>query len=289
MTNLSEICFNITRRCNLHCSNCYVYDYINQNNNNMMMDLSLDKMKTIIDHSSVNIVYLSGGEPFMHPNIKDIISYLTNVGIKVNIATNGQLLNEEMCCFLNHKNISLLISLREEHEKTFQIIKMLESYQIQVVCYHIPTERSSILIPKLVVECPSVKKIKLLYDSRYPKSSFEWFSILNKIYNNLKYYIDDIVVEVEIAFLPKTNIIAKGERRGAFDRIQVSTEGLLYYCPLLVCNKKGVKRLPVPKCVPEICPVLSKHLDDDNYASVCCFLVSSLENAIKIGKSRGAI
>ena len=166
-----------------------------------------------------------------------------------------------MIHFLDHKGITLLISLREEFKDTFRVIKMLEAHDIETICYHIPTTDSPYLLSKLLVDCMSVKKIKLLYDD----------------------------VSVETAFLPKKHIIALDKRRGAFDRIQISTEGLFYYCPLLVSNTEGTNQLPIPKCNPTICPIISKQLDDENYASVCCFLSSSLEYAIKVGKYGGAI
>lgn len=287
--NLKEICFNITRRCNLHCEYCYVYDYINQKNSNMMLDLSLEKITTIVRSSSVETVFLTGGEPFMHPEIRDIIDYFSYLGVKINIATNGLLLDEQMCQFLSHKNVTLLISLREKCDEAFRIMNLLDTHKIEVICYHIPRSDSPKLLSKLLLDCPSVKKIKLLYDSKNPKGSSEWFALLYVIYNSLKTSLDSIDVDVEISFLPQTNIVAKDKRRGAFDRIQVSTEGLFYYCPLLVCNTVGSIDLSVPKCNPQICPVLSKHLDDEKYASICCFLVSSLEDAIKIGKYGGAI
>lgn len=287
--NIREICINITRRCNLHCPFCYVYEYVNQKNNDMKIDLSLDQIKQTVNLSSIDGVYLTGGEPFMHPNVKEIINYFFENGKKINIATNGLLLNDEMFQFLSHKNITLLISLRDEYSETFQIINKLKAYDIEVVCYHLPSNTSPELLSRLILDCPSVKKIKLLYDSKSPKRASEWFKLLYEIYRKLKLNIEDIQITVEIGFLPKKNVIASDERRGAFDRIQISTEGLYYYCPLLVSKTKGRRELPPVKCHPDICPILSKRLDDEKFSSVCCFLVTSLENAIMIGKYGGAI
>ena len=284
-----EICINITRRCNLHCSYCYVYDYINQHNYDSRLDLSFEKMKSLIEAMPFDGVYLTGGEPFMYPDIKEIINYFFNAGKKISIATNGLLLNEKMIHFLDHKGITLLISLREEFKDTFRVIKMLETYDIETICYHIPTTSSPYLLSKLLVECPSIKRIKLLYDSKSPKTSSEWFALLDGIYRELIPYLNNIDVSVETAFLPKKHIIALDKRRGAFDRIQISTEGLFYYCPLLVYNTEGTNQLPIPKCNTTICPIISKQLDYENYASVCCFLSSSLEYAIKVGEYGGAI
>lgn len=288
-SNMREICINITRRCNLHCSYCYVYDLVNKKNNNMKIDLSLEKIKGLVKLSSIDGVFLTGGEPFMHPDIREIINFFANAGKKINIATNGLLIDSEMAEFLHHKNVTLLISIRDDFKKTAKIINLLNNFEISVVCYHLPTTESPYIISQLLKECPSVNAIKLLYDSKNPKNSSEWFSLLYEIYCKLKSHIYNIDISVEIAYLPKENIIAKDSRRGAFDRIHISTEGLFYYCPLLISNIEGKSDLSIQKCTSDLCPVLSKKLDDEKFTSVCCFLVASLENAIKIGKLVGVI
>ncbi|MCS6112572.1 radical SAM protein [Clostridium botulinum] len=288
-SNMREICINITRRCNLHCSYCYVSHLINKKNNNMKLDLSLEKIKGLVKLSSIDGVYLTGGEPFMHPDIREIINFFDNAGKKINIATNGFLIDSEMAEFLQHKNVTLLISIRDDFKKTAKIINLLNNFGVSVVCYHLPTTESPYIISQLLKECPSVNAIKLLYDSKNPKNSSEWFSLLYGIYCKLKSHINDINIYCEVAYLPKENVIAKDSRRGAFDNLHVSTEGLFYSCPLLVPNTEGKSDLPTQKCTPDLCPVLSKKLDDEKFTSVCCFLTASLENAIKVGKFGGAI
>lgn len=289
-SNKREICINITRRCNLHCSYCYVGNLINTKNNNMEMDLSLEEIKGLFELSSIDAIYLTGGEPFTHPEIKEIINYFDNAGKKVNIATNGFLIDLEMAEFLQHKNVSLLMSIRgDDFKKTAKIINMLNNFGVPFVCYHLPTTESPYILSELLKECPSIKAIKLLYDSKDPKKSSEWFSLLYGIYCKLKSRLNDINIYCEIGYLPKGNVIAKDSRRGAFENLHVSTEGRFYSCPLLVPNNEGKSDLSTQKCTPDSCPVLSKKLDDEKLTSVCSFLVSSLENAIKVGKYGGVI
>lgn len=287
--NVQEISINITRRCNLHCPYCYVSNYINQENQHKELDLSLERIKQLVDISSIDSVYLTGGEPFMHPQIKEIINYFYENGKKINIATNGLLLDDDMLRFLDYKNITLLVSLRDEFAETFKVINLIRTHEIEVICYHLPTNNSPAILSKLLIECSSVKKVKLLYDSKNPKSSTEWFNLLYQIYNKLKLELDKIDIYCEIAYVPCKNVLAKDVRRGAFDRIHISTEGLYYYCPLLISNTIGKDNLKLSQCSSDICPVLSKGLDDENFSSICCFLVASLENAIKVGKYGGAI
>ncbi len=284
-----EICINITRRCNLRCPYCYVADFINQKNSHKKMDLSLDEIKKLTHLEEIDSVYLTGGEPFLNPEIKEIINYFHNAGKRINIASNGLLIDNQMMLFLSEKKVKLLISVREEFEETFKIINKVTSAGIALECYHLPVKNSPYILTSLLDECHNINKIKLLYDSQKPKKAKEWFGLLYDIYNALKQINASVDISVETAFLPKDNVIAKSEGRGAFDRIQISTEGEYYYCPLLVSRVNGCSNTTPPKCNTDICPILTLKLDEEKLSSVCCFLVSSLKNAIKIGKYGGVI
>lgn len=284
-----EICINITRRCNLHCLYCYVSDFINQKNSHEKMDLSLTEIKNLVHLEKIDSVYLTGGEPFMHSEIMKIIDYFYSSGKRINIASNGLLIENQMMTFLSEKKVKLLISVREEYEETFKVINKMTSAGVDVECYHLPVKNSPYILTKLLEECPAVTKIKLLYDSQKPKRAKEWFGLLFDIYKSMKTAMNHVEITVETAFLPKDNVIAQSEGRGAFDRIQISTEGEYYYCPLLVSRVDGCNNSTPSKCNTDICPILSLKLDEEKLSSVCCFLVSSLENAIKIGKYGGVI
>lgn len=284
-----EICINITRRCNLRCPYCYVSDFINQKNKHGKLDLSLDEIRELVPLGEMDGVYLTGGEPFMHPEIREIVDYFRSAGKMVNIASNGLLIDEQMISFLSEKKVKLLISVREKVEDAIAIINKVGSADISIECYHLPVKNSPSILSSLIDQCHIVHKIKLLYDSQNPKKAAEWFGLLYDIYKAMKQFDDAVEIYVETAFLPKANIIAKSERRGAFDRLQISTEGEFYYCPLLVSHVDGCSKAQPTKCTPDICPVLSQKIDDEKLSGVCCFLVSSLENAIKIGKYGGAI
>lgn len=282
-----EICINITRRCNLHCSGCYVSDFLFIKNNNGGIDISLSEIKAILDLSTFDVVYLTGGEPFTHPEIKAIIEYFYYNGKIINIATNGLMISEELCHFLSGKGISLLISLRDEYfDEVCKIVNYLTPFDIDVICYHLPTCNSPRILTDFSNLCTSVNKIKLLYDSKNSPSAVEWFSLLIKIYTET-FFRPGMEITVEIGFLPRDNKYALEERRGAIDRIQISTEGKFYSCPLLVLNEKGSIQPPPPKCSRDTCPVLSKELDSEQLASVCCFLESTLNDAILVARWAG--
>lgn len=78
---------HITQRCNLSCKGCY------SKQNQLTEDLELSDIKKMIDYlrrSGVATVHISGGEPFLRPDLSLITEYAKEIGIKyVDVITNG--------------------------------------------------------------------------------------------------------------------------------------------------------------------------------------------------------
>lgn len=113
---LSKIDTVITSRCTLKCKNC-----------NMFIchvahpkDIELDKLKRNFDvfFESVDFVYeytLLGGEPFLHKDLKEIISYLGDeyggrIG-QINLISNGTIVpDDDVIQIMKRNNVSVHIS-----------------------------------------------------------------------------------------------------------------------------------------------------------------------------------
>jgi radical SAM protein with 4Fe4S-binding SPASM domain len=84
----------ITRRCNLNCITCFVRHGKGRNK-----ELTKLQIYDIIDDAREfygESIHLTGGEPFVHPDIFDVIEYGRKSGYQnVIINTNGTLLNED--------------------------------------------------------------------------------------------------------------------------------------------------------------------------------------------------
>lgn len=89
--------FIISRRCTLHCKNCGQWENtVREKFPEKYMDYSLERIKKDIDICMDNIDVVGtfsiiGGEPFMHPNLVEIIEHCLskkNVAI-ISITTNG--------------------------------------------------------------------------------------------------------------------------------------------------------------------------------------------------------
>lgn len=84
----------ITRRCNLNCTTCFVRHGMGGNE-----ELTRLQIYEIIDEAREfygDCLHLTGGEPFIHPDIFDIVEYGKRSGYQnIVINTNGTLLNED--------------------------------------------------------------------------------------------------------------------------------------------------------------------------------------------------
>ena len=94
----------ITYRCNLTCEFCYV------GNKEIKKELSFSNWKKVIDQIPFyGFVSLSGGEPLLHPDFFEILSYAQQKLFgKVNVFSNGILLNNEVVAELVKRKLLLI-------------------------------------------------------------------------------------------------------------------------------------------------------------------------------------
>lgn len=81
-----ELHIELTNLCNLNCSHCY-----KKANEGTISYLNFDAFKNqILDVCirEINVVHLTGGEPTLHPNFKNIVEYLHEF-FHIQITTNG--------------------------------------------------------------------------------------------------------------------------------------------------------------------------------------------------------
>ena len=87
----------VTSLCNAHCNYCYIKDA-------SIKDLTTKQLFTAIDKFSKNGIFhlhITGGEPFLRPDILDILSYAKESNFfYCSIFSNGILLNEKHLDFL---------------------------------------------------------------------------------------------------------------------------------------------------------------------------------------------
>ena len=105
MPRLNGIQFELTSRCNERCIHCYIPNA----KKNSGGDMSLEKVKSIIDEFAENgglQVTLSGGEVFLHKDIIPIIKYCREKDLMITILSNLIALRDYQIPVLKEYNVS---------------------------------------------------------------------------------------------------------------------------------------------------------------------------------------
>ncbi len=82
----------ITNVCNLKCEGCFAKNIISENNKHMTIEEYTKAIKAFIEKGGKQINLL-GGEPLLHPQLKEILKINKDNNIKTTIYTNGYFLN----------------------------------------------------------------------------------------------------------------------------------------------------------------------------------------------------
>ncbi len=102
------IAWEITRRCNLKCVHCRSSSTLEVEGH---PDFSFDEATRLIDDITSYakpVVVLSGGEPLLREDVFDIATYGTGKGLRMCLATNGVLVNQEVCDKIKESGIKMV-------------------------------------------------------------------------------------------------------------------------------------------------------------------------------------
>lgn len=89
--NVPHLIIEVNQKCNITCRACYKtkFDYTK----------SLDKIKAEVDYAvsqrRLHVITLAGGEPSLHPKLPEVISYISQKGIMVQMLSNGFALTDK--------------------------------------------------------------------------------------------------------------------------------------------------------------------------------------------------
>ena len=144
---LYEVHLDITSACNLKCKHCYQFPYLYGNESRK--DIETEEILNLIDQMhdlNASKLVISGGEPFLRPDIVKIIKYAISKGIFISaIFTNGTVVNDKLLEFIAKEawpSMIIAVSLDGDspiiHDrlrgngafnKTIRFIKLLSSLQ----------------------------------------------------------------------------------------------------------------------------------------------------------------
>ncbi len=179
--------FHITGNCNLQCKHCYRTE-------GNVEPLSTEDIKNIIDqfidlrneyNKEHNIrkrghINLTGGEPFIRKDIKEIINYIHHHDklLTYGVLSNGSFINDDIIDLLKSTNVSFVqLSIdgnRETHDelracgdydRVFRIAKKLTDNGIRVYISFTANAKNYTQLPKVASECRK-NKITALWSDR---------------------------------------------------------------------------------------------------------------------------
>jgi MoaA/NifB/PqqE/SkfB family radical SAM enzyme len=93
-----SISFTITNACNLRCQMCAQWSregYMHENKQRLRNEMGLADWMNVVDQLSdhrIKSILIRGGEPFLYPQIIELLQYIHSKGIFVAIDTNGTML-----------------------------------------------------------------------------------------------------------------------------------------------------------------------------------------------------
>jgi heme b synthase len=101
------LAWEITGKCNLNCIHCRSSSTIGSDQG----DFTLEEAKALIDEITAfakPVVVLSGGEPLLREDVFEIAAYGTSKGLRMALATNGSLVNDEICSRIKESGIRIV-------------------------------------------------------------------------------------------------------------------------------------------------------------------------------------
>jgi len=111
--SILRVSLALSKKCNLKCPFCYAnecYPIPEMNN----QEFSFDEIKDVIIQAKKNgakTITLVGGEPLIHPKIREIVFYINSHKIIPLIFTNGTMINEDLAKFLYDNNCSIIVKM----------------------------------------------------------------------------------------------------------------------------------------------------------------------------------
>lgn len=105
-----NLTFAVTHKCNIRCEMCYFHKELGDRK-----ELSTADFRKALDSAAASrpCVILSGGEPFMHPDLMDMAEYAKTKGLPLQVFSNGTLARPELVdaltgMGLDYLNLTLL-------------------------------------------------------------------------------------------------------------------------------------------------------------------------------------
>ena len=188
---LPSLSLEITNNCNLKCVHCFVE---NRGKINQHQWLSLDKINMILKQAySMNVfkITITGGEPFSHPQIIDILEAIKKYNFICYVLSNGTLINEKNIHTIKKCVNKLFLSNYGFSQETYETVtNTLGTYSLYNKAlkllndYNIPYEENIILLKENEKEIPEFIKSGLKIETCICGDRYDNHAVLHRPSDN---------------------------------------------------------------------------------------------------------
>ncbi len=108
---LREIYLYLTGGCNLNCRHCWISPVYENETERWLPWADLLPIFEEARELGLGAVKITGGEPFLHPEILDVLGSVKEMGLRVRVETNGTLVGEKEARVIREVKAAVAISL----------------------------------------------------------------------------------------------------------------------------------------------------------------------------------
>lgn len=124
----TKLHLHVTNQCNMKCPHCYM-----KSGNAYADELSTEEIKSLCEqfyHAGGTDVFLTGGEPTVRPDFFELVEYISRLGMKVSIYSNGLFWDEERVKRLASQNVDCVqISIDGYDEESNSLVRGKNAFE----------------------------------------------------------------------------------------------------------------------------------------------------------------
>ena len=259
----------ITRRCNKTCGFCYL---LRRNE-----DLSAEHLCAALSRVALGHVSITGGEPLLHPELRDILSWLRPRCKSLYLLTNAVLLNDSWVAFFAANGVELFVSFPDGDTATLAAVRSAAAGGAKVSIQHVCTDGSVPVLRSLLALSDCVSSVILLYPVSLRKGAprmygwRRWRQLVATAVDTLAPFGGRLFYEP--AFVPMESEKRQHPRCDARTVMFMDSDGLFYPCCFLPDVLAGSSVAEPRLCDPSYCPVLRRKVDHPSTVQRICPLV----------------
>jgi radical SAM protein with 4Fe4S-binding SPASM domain len=116
-----EVEIHFTKECNLLCKHCF-YSAGNKFNNQLNKNDWIRFFEDLEENKILRLI-ISGGEPLLFPEVKSLLNDLAQRKIRIDLLTNGTLIDNDIAKIISARNFSTSISIDGVDDETHNFLR----------------------------------------------------------------------------------------------------------------------------------------------------------------------